>query len=68
MATNLNIDIELLDAAYDISGLKTKKETVNLALKEFIQRHKQKEILKFLNKIDYDDSYDYKNERNRIQK
>jgi Arc/MetJ family transcription regulator len=67
MTANLSIDIELLDTAQDVSGLKTKKDTVNLALKEFIERHKQKEILKFLNKIDYDESYDYKNERNRAE-
>ncbi len=66
MATNLNIDIGLLGEAYRIGGLKTKKETVNEALKEFIQRHKQKDILKFFNKIEYDKDYDYKRGRNRI--
>lgn len=47
MATNLNIDEELLKQAYQISGLKTKKETVNLALKEYIKRYKQKQFLEF---------------------
>ena len=37
MATNLAIDDKLLCEAFEISGLKTKKDTVNLALKEFIQ-------------------------------
>ena len=35
MATNLAIDPELLREALEVSGLKTKKDTVNLALKEF---------------------------------
>ena len=65
MATNLNIDMSLLDEAYHLAGVKTKKETVNLALKEFIHRHKQRDILKYLNKVDYNSSYDYKKERSR---
>ena len=65
MATNLNIDIKLLEEAYKISGFKTKKETVNQALTEFIQRHKQKDILKYFNKVDWDKSYNYKKNRQR---
>ncbi len=64
MATNLNIDEELLKQAYQISGLKTKKETVNLALKEYIKRYKQKQFLNFINKVEYDEKFDYKKMRN----
>jgi hypothetical protein len=60
MATNLNIDPKLLNEAYSISGLKTKRETVNTALIEFIKKHKQKEIIKFFNTIEYDPKIDYK--------
>lgn len=63
MATNLNIDPDLLEEACSISGLKTKRETVNLALDEFIKRHKQKEILNLFQKVGYDSSYDYKKSR-----
>lgn len=65
MATNLNIDISLLEEAYVVSGLRTKKEAVNLALREFIQHHRQKDLLKFINKVDFDENYDYKKERTR---
>jgi Arc/MetJ family transcription regulator len=65
MATNLAIDPELLRKALNISGLKTKKETVNLALKEFINRRKQLEILDLFGKMDPDPDYDYKEGRNR---
>ncbi|EMY71951.1 type II toxin-antitoxin system VapB family antitoxin, partial [Leptospira vanthielii] len=61
MATNLNIDSKLLDEAYSISGLKTKRETVNTALIEFIKKHKQKEIIKFFNTIEYDSKVTIKN-------
>ena len=65
MATNLAIDEELLRAALDVSGLKTKKDTVNLALKEFVNRHKQMEILNLFGKMDPDPDYDYKKGRMR---
>jgi Arc/MetJ family transcription regulator len=65
MATNLAISQELLLEALDISGLKTKKDTVNLALKEFINRRKQMEILKLFGKLDPDPDYDYKKGRSR---
>ncbi len=63
MATNLNIDINLLQEAYKIGNFKTKREAVNFALKEFIQRKKQKNILKYFNKVDIDLSFDYKSSR-----
>ncbi len=65
MATNLAIDDNLLVLAQDIAGIKTKKETVNLALKEFVQRRKQGEIFDLFGEIEYDDDYDYKEMRNR---
>jgi Arc/MetJ family transcription regulator len=65
MATNLAIDPGLLEKALEISGLKTKKETVNLALQEFINRHKQMEILDLFGKMDPDSNYDYKKGRTR---
>ncbi len=65
MATNLSIDPKLLVKALEVSGLKTKKETVNLALQEFINRHKQLEILDLFGKMDPDPNYDYKEGRTR---
>ncbi len=65
MPTNLAIDPELLRKALEISGLKTKKDTVNMALKEFINRRKQLEILEIFGKMDPDPNYDYKEGRNR---
>ena len=63
MATNLAIDNQLLKEALLVSGLKTKKDTVNIALKEFVNRRKQKEILELFGKLDPDQDYDYKKGR-----
>ena len=53
MATNLDIDTDLLQKALEVSGLKTKKDTVNLALKELIAKHKQLEIIDLFGKMGF---------------
>ena len=60
MPTNLAIDDELLKLALEIGKLRTKKATVNQALKEFIEKRKQKEIIGLFGKFDPDSDYDYK--------
>ena len=65
MATNLAIDQCLLRDALEVSGLKTKKDTVNMALKEFVNKRKQLEILNLFGKMDPDADYNYKKGRIR---
>ncbi|MFH1981422.1 MAG: type II toxin-antitoxin system VapB family antitoxin [Pseudomonadota bacterium] len=65
MATNLAIDSELLEEALRVGRLRTKKETVNLALREFVNRHKQLEIVELFGTMDPDPDYDYKEARRR---
>lgn len=65
MPTNLAVDENLLAEAQKAGGLKTKKATVNEALKEYIQRRKQVEIFKLFGKIDFADDYNYKKLRQR---
>ena len=65
MASNLAIDMSLLERAVEVGGLKTKKDTVNLALEEFIKRRKKAEIISMFGTIEYNGDYDYKRERRR---
>ncbi|MBA7704452.1 hypothetical protein ES703_113262 [subsurface metagenome] len=65
MPTNLAIDDNLIIEAQKIGKHKTKKDTVNEALKEYIRRRKQMEIIDLFGKIDYDSKYDYKAGRSR---
>ena len=65
MATNLGIDPDLLDQALAISGEKTKKATVNRALREFIARRGRKRLVYLFGRLDSDGDYDYKIERSR---
>ena len=65
MATNLAIDPDLLDRALEVSGERTKKAAVTMALQEFIARRQQKRVLDLMGKLEWDKSYDYKAERSR---
>ena len=63
MATNLKIDESLLNEALRLGGFSTKKDTVNQALKDFVDRQKQREILRYEGAFEEFDSYDYKKHR-----
>ena len=63
MPSNLAIDDDLLEEALRLSGRKTKRETVNDALREFIQRRQRRGLVKLFGEVDYDPRYDYKKER-----
>jgi Arc/MetJ family transcription regulator len=65
MPTNLAIDDELLENAREIGGKKTKRETVNEALREYIERRKRIKALDAFGTIAMDPAYDYKKLRRR---
>jgi Arc/MetJ family transcription regulator len=65
MATNLEIDQALLEKAVELSGKRSKKDAVTMALEEFVARRSQKGLLELFGKIDWDPDYDYKAERSR---
>jgi hypothetical protein len=65
MATNLSLDQELLERAFEVSGERTKKAAVTRALQEFIARRRQRRVAELLGKLEWDASYDYKAERSR---
>jgi len=63
MPTNLAIDDELLREALRVGGHRTKKDTVTEALREYIQRRQQLQVLELAGQIDYEEDYDYKRQR-----
>lgn len=63
MRTNILIDDDLMNQALSVSGLKTKKEVVTMALEEFVQRRSQRNLLDLAGKIELADGYDYKDMR-----
>ena len=65
METNLYIDDTLLKKAYSIGRLKTQKDTVKVALEEFIAKRKTEEVIKMFHTVNYSPDYNYKKLRDR---
>ncbi len=65
MPTNLAVDDKLLNRAKRVGGFRTKKETVTVALEEFIARRGQRNILRSLGTFDFRKDWDYKLDRGR---
>lgn len=63
MATNLAIDDKLLHEALRVGGFPTKKQTVTRALEEFIDRRKQRRVLKAIGTFRFRQEWDYKQDR-----
>lgn len=49
-----SVDQKLMNEAWKLGHFKTKKETINTALREFIQRRKQLEIIELFGRFDPD--------------
>lgn len=60
MRTNIDIDDTLIDEVMKMAGVKTKKEAVDLALKEFVKSKRKKNLLDLAGKIKFSDGYDHK--------
>ena len=60
MPTNLHIDSVLLEKAKRIGHHRTKRETVNEALREYIERRKRMESADLFGSIEFDADFDYK--------
>jgi Arc/MetJ family transcription regulator len=60
MRTNIVLDDDLLDEAFRYSKAHTKKEVINLALKEFVEHHRRKDLRELRGKIQFAQGYDYK--------
>ena len=63
MATQINIDEALLQEALAFNEQINIDALVETALREYIQRRKRLKVLDLFGTIDYDEDYDYKQQR-----
>jgi len=65
LRTSLEIDESLLNEAMELGGTKIKKQAIENALKEFVERRKQKNLYDLFDSDEQliDDEYDYKSMR-----
>lgn len=60
MRTNVVLDDELVEEAFDLTGARTKRELIRLALQELIRSRRKKNLLDLAGTIDFDADYDHK--------
>jgi hypothetical protein len=65
VATNLQIDDNLITKAVNLGKHKTKKAAVTQALIDYVQHLEQEKIISMFGTVDYDPEYDYKKQRHR---
>ena len=58
MRTNIVIDDELMNDALRLTGVKTKREAVEMALKSLIELKKQENLKKFRGKLKWEGDLD----------
>jgi Arc/MetJ family transcription regulator len=64
MRTNIVLDDDLVEEAFKYSGdIKTKKDLVEIALREYVAKHKMKNLQDLRGKIQFDKDYNYKDRR-----
>ena len=60
MRTNIVLDESLVDEAFQFTGAKTKRELVDLALREFVENHRRRDVRELRGKVRLDSGYDHK--------
>lgn len=56
--TNIDLDDSLVEKGLKITGLRTKRELVDLALRELVRKEDQKRILSLQGKIRWEGDFD----------
>ena len=54
MRTNIEINDDLMREVLRLTGVKTKREAVELALRELVARHRQLGVLKLRGRVDWE--------------
>lgn len=60
MRTNIDINDTLLKEAFSVSQVKTKKDLIHEALREYIRLKKRKDLTELSGSLEFHKDYDYK--------
>lgn len=60
MRTNIELDDKLVSQAFSLTEVKTKRELIDLALREFVKRHQRKNLAELVGKVHFSEGYDHK--------
>ncbi len=57
MRTNIELDPRLVEQAFAVTGLRTKKELVNFALAELVKAKQKKNLLELAGEIEFTEGF-----------
>jgi hypothetical protein len=60
MRTNVVLDDMILAKAQKLAQAKTKRETIDVALREYLANHSRKDLRELAGRIEFWEDYDYK--------
>jgi len=60
MRTNIVLNEKLIKEAFRYAPVSTKRDLIDLALREFVDNHRRKDIRELRGKIKIDSKYNYK--------
>lgn len=66
MRTNVVLDDALVREAFKHAEVKTKKDLISLALREFIERKSRRDLTELRGKVSFRKGYDYKKLRKGV--
>ena len=63
MRTNIVLDDDLVEEAFSLTGIRTKRELVHVALNELVRKRRKKDLLDLAGKVNLRADYDHKEMR-----
>ena len=60
MRTNIVLNDKLVQEAFRYAAVATKRELIDLALREFVQNHRRMDVRELVGKVKLRSDYDYK--------
>lgn len=63
MRTNIVLDDDLVREAVKLTGVTTKRELVDMALRELIRKERRKDLFELAGQIEFVEDYDHKEAR-----
>jgi len=60
MRTNVVLDDKLVEEAFSVTGVRTKRELIDLALRELIRQRRKRDLTELAGKVRLRDEFDHK--------
>ncbi len=60
MRTNIVLDDTLVEEAFALTGVRTKKDLIHLALRELVRTRRKRDLLELAGRVRFRKGFDYK--------